>query len=99
MMIAPCGINCAECTAYLATAGNDDELRRLTADKWRTQWNLQLEPNEINCLGCHSDMVVEGCRTCTIRSCPQTQPGKKCLDCETYPCDRVDQFRVRWKAH
>ena len=33
-LIAACGLDCAACPAYIASATNDEELRKKTAAEW-----------------------------------------------------------------
>ena len=33
-LIAPCGIDCSKCGAYIAKKNNDDALRKSTAEEW-----------------------------------------------------------------
>ena len=60
-LIACCGLNCATCEARIATVKNDDELRKITAEKWKTLYNApDMSPDMINCTGCREEGVKLG---------------------------------------
>ena len=42
-MIAFCGLNCAECGAFLATQDDDDERRKKVAEQWSEKYRANLE--------------------------------------------------------
>ena len=50
--IAYCGLICTDCTAYIATQNNDDDMRKATAEKWAVEYNYPFKPEDINCVGC-----------------------------------------------
>ena len=81
--IAFCGLNYEECEARKATVNNDDELRKKVAKLW-SEWNqCEIEPEWINCEGCHGD----GCKTCfcseqcQIRKCALSKGINTCAEC------------------
>ncbi len=82
-LIACCGLNCAACDARIATIKNDDELRKLTADKWRVAFNAPgLTYDKINCTGCREEGVkFSHCTECEIRNCVKAKGYNTCGDC------------------
>jgi hypothetical protein len=82
-LISCCGLNCATCDARIATVKNDDELRKVTADKWRTLYNVpDMSPLMINCTGCREEGVKFGhCYVCEIRNCVKTKGYSTCDEC------------------
>jgi len=82
-LIACCGLNCTTCDARIATIHDDDELRKATAEKWRSAYNApDLDYIMINCTGCR----VEGakfshCNECEIRNCVKAKGFETCGDC------------------
>lgn len=82
-LISCCGLNCAACDAYIATIGNDDELRKITADKWRVGYNApDITPEMINCTGCREPGVkFNHCEVCEIRNCVRAKGFDTCADC------------------
>lgn len=91
-LIGACGIECHNCDAYNATKNNDDELRKSTAEKWGKMFNANIDPKDINCLGCHSDMLFSHCRECGIRKCNTDRAQKNCSSCSDYSCDKISEF-------
>ena len=91
-IISCCGLNCATCDARIATIKNDDELRRTTAEKWRTQFNSSdITPEMINCTGCREEGVkFAHCAVCEIRNCVRTKGFDTCGNCsEMDTCSKV----------
>jgi len=82
-LIACCGLNCATCNARIATINNDDELRRVTADKWRIDFNAPgLTFEMINCTGCREEgSKFSHCTVCEIRNCVKARGLNTCGDC------------------
>ena len=83
-LIACCGLNCATCEARIATITNDDELRKVTAEKWKTQYGApDISMEMINCTGCREEGVKIGhCAECEIRICVQAKGFATCADCK-----------------
>jgi len=44
-IIAECGLDCADCEAYLATQANDDEWKKRVAAGWETTYHNRLFPS------------------------------------------------------
>jgi hypothetical protein len=83
-LIACCGLNCATCEARIATVKNDDELRKITAEKWKTLYNVpDMSPVMINCTGCREEGVKLGhWSMCQIRVCATSKGFKTCGECD-----------------
>lgn len=84
-LIACCGLNCATCDARIATVTNDDELRKKTAETWKTQYDApDISIEMINCTGCREEGVKIGhCAECEIRNCVQAKGFNTCADCKS----------------
>lgn len=82
-MIAYCGLDCEKCDAYIATATNDDDLRRKTALKWSELNQTEITPDQINCEGCRADGVkTVFCESlCEIRKCAVKKGFENCGSC------------------
>ena len=83
-LIACCGLNCATCEARIATVNNDDELRKATAEKWKTLYNVpDMSPDMINCTGCREDGAKLGhWNMCEIRICAASNGFETCGECK-----------------
>jgi len=96
-MIAACGLDCAECPAYIAAMTNDDALRKKTAEEWSKSFSFDCKPEMVNCHGClATDGVQVGhCAECEIRRCAVADKKKQnCAACSDYGCAKVSAF---WK--
>jgi hypothetical protein len=82
-LIACCGINCSGCEARIATVNNDDELRKITAEKWREIYKSpDLRPEMINCTGCRpAGVKYNFCSRCEIRNCSTGKGFETCGEC------------------
>ncbi len=82
-IISCCGLNCATCEARIATIKNDDELRKATAEKWKTLYNSpDMSSDMINCTGCREEGVKLGhWSMCQIRVCAAAKGFITCGEC------------------
>ncbi len=82
-LIACCGINCAVCDARKATIADDDQLRKITAEKWSKEFNVPgITWGTINCTGCREEGIkFSHCGMCEIRKCVQAKGYNTCGDC------------------
>jgi hypothetical protein len=99
-IIAYCGLNCAECGAYIATKNNDQALREKTAVEWTTMHDFKFTPDMINCTSCRADGVKVGyCSQCEIRKCAS---GKNLVNCgacgEFSTCKTINDFIAKVPA-
>jgi hypothetical protein len=92
--IAYCGIDCSKCLALIATIENSDQKRKEVATQWSSQ-EFQLNPEDINCLGCTSnESAWIYCSTCDIRTCAREKQLVNCAFCTDFPCDKLNKI---WK--
>jgi hypothetical protein len=81
-LISCCGLDCSTCDARTATLKNDDELRKITAEKWSVMYSASISPSMINCTGCREDGVkFSHCTVCEIRNCAKSKGFSTCGDC------------------
>ena len=92
VLIAYCGLDCSKCEARLATVNDDDGLRTKVAKEWSELNNVEITPDQINCMGCRT----EGVKTpycdgmCPIRRCALERNHETCRDCsEMSTCRKV----------
>ena len=93
-IIAYCGINCADCGAFLALKNNDQALREKTAAEWSTAHNFSFTPGMINCTSCKGGGVQVGyCSQCEIRICGSKKGVENCGACDDFrTCATIDDF-------
>lgn len=83
-LIACCGLDCEKCEARIATVNNDDNQRKMVAEKWSKMNSVSITPQMINCVGC----MVDGVKTpfcdgmCDIRKCVVQKGFSSCGQCE-----------------
>ena len=90
-MIAYCGLNCSECDVFLATKENDDDQRKLVAEKWSKEFNWNLMPSDINCEGCkiENGRIFGFCNDCKVRACANKLGIDNCAFCDEYACEKL----------
>lgn len=96
-LIASCGINCAECDARTATLNNDNNLREIVAEKWKTEYgNPDITPEMINCTGCNAEGAKIGhCAECEIRTCAHGKGFSTCAECYSFEnCETISGFHA-----
>jgi len=87
-----CGLDCAECPAYIATQTNDDALRAKMAEEWGSD-EFPVSPTDITCAGCTSDGVRwTWCEQCAVRACAAERSVTTCAACPDYGCERLEAF-------
>ena len=90
--IAYCGLDCESCEARIATAGNDDALRRKVATLWSELNGVTITPEMIHCVGCRIDGVkTPYCEAlCPIRQCALGRKVETCGNCaEMGSCEKL----------
>ena len=93
-LIAACGLDCAQCEAYIATQANDLLALEHVAEKWSKEFNNPgLAAENILCDGC----MVEGrkighCSECKLRLCAIKRGLANCAACPDYACEELTKF-------
>jgi hypothetical protein len=59
---------------------------------------LSIDPENVRCGGCKSDVRFIGCRDCYIRSCAERKELNYCFECNDFPCEYFEQF-LNLKPH
>jgi hypothetical protein len=86
-LIAPCGINCGVCRAYL---------------KKKNKFKVGLERVLVRCPGCRrTDAGKPGyCVKCRIKNCSvfRKDGAKYCFKCGDFPCNRLKHLDKRYRT-
>ena len=92
--IAYCGLDCAQCGAFLALKNNDQALREKTAAEWTIAHNFDFTPDMINCVSCKGDGIQVGyCSQCEIRKCAREKGVENCGVCADFKtCKTIQDF-------
>lgn len=93
-MLGVCGLDCAQCEAYLATINNDQGARVETARKWSKEYGHPMKPEDVNCVGCNNQGVhIDYRDVCEIRKCGQEKKVSCCKDCREFAsCEKIQKF-------
>jgi Protein of unknown function (DUF3795) len=93
-LIAACGLDCAQCDAYIATQADDLAALAVVAEKWIKEYNAPgLTAENVQCDGC----MLEGrkighCSECQIRLCALERGMANCAVCPDYACEKLTGF-------
>lgn len=79
-----CGLYCGACDVLLVN-------ERGTVEEAAKKWDMN--PEEILCHGCKSDVTAIYCKTCDMRECAEDKKVDFCFQCAEYPCDRLVAFK------
>ena len=93
-MIACCGIDCAQCEAYLATQADDLATKERVLAEWRIRYNSpRMDLAWVTCDGCTSTGRRSAhCGICHIRACAVEHGVANCAHCPDYSCAKLDAF-------
>jgi hypothetical protein len=95
-IIAVCGLDCAECEAYLATQANDEEWKKRVAAGWETAYHIpEVSLIDVTCDSClaTSGRLSKHCYECDIRLCGITRGLPNCAHCPDFEtCEKLDRF-------
>jgi len=78
-----CGLYCGACEVLHANMEN-----RL--DEKSSEWGV--DPAQMRCHGCKSDVLSIYCRDCELRTCAESKGLDYCYECEEFPCQRLENF-------
>ena len=86
-LIAPCGIDCQVCDAYIATQTDDEALWQKLADNYLKNFGKAIPLDQLACDGCgEKGRHIGFCAVCEIRLCAFDKGFGTCAECESFPC-------------
>lgn len=94
-MTAPCGLDCFNCTFFLAPENPDAQAQ---IEKWSREYDIPLEI--MQCQGCRAHngriplqkhLFGESHR-CAAYECANGKGYHLCGDCEDFPCDNLHPY-------
>jgi hypothetical protein len=97
-LIAPCGLDCAQCEAYKLTQVNDIPGLEALAAKWKVEYKApDMTIKDVTCDGClaASGRLGGYCSMCEIRKCTVERSFTTCAECDDYGCEKLQGF---WKG-
>ncbi len=100
-MIGCCGVNCTQCSAYIATQTDDNAKREEIAREWTAKYNTPFSAEQINCDGCQANGRANDwtAKICPTRKCCRDKGIENCAACDQYPCEHPESvFKFDPKA-
>lgn len=93
-IVAACGLDCAACPAFIATAANDLPALAKLAEDWGRQFGFSATAEQVRCHGCHAvDGVQIGhCNECAVRLCAVGKGHGTCAECLDFGCPTMESF-------
>lgn len=95
ILIAPCGLDCGQCEAYVLTQADDPAGLDALAAKWRVEFNApDMTAKDLVCDGCLATNGRLGsyCAICEIRKCAQERAVATCAQCADFGCEKLTGF-------
>ncbi len=96
LLVAYCGLNCAECEAYQATQADDTAWKEKIAAKWRVDYQSpQIDIHTVTCDGCRTPDGRAGgyCAECPLRACGAQRGVETCAHCAEFEtCRHLAEF-------
>jgi hypothetical protein len=90
-MIAVCGLDCTDCDMREATT--NPELQRQHAEWFKRERGIDVEPEDIRCMGCKGDREMHRSPDCWILLCCVDRRGLDfCSECDEFPCSRLEEW-------
>ncbi|NPE27335.1 DUF3795 domain-containing protein [Methanococcoides sp. SA1] len=93
-MLAPCGLLCDKCEAFIATQNNDEKAFAIIAEKWSKLYNAQVEIDHLYCDGC----TANGRKSyycgnlCEIKKCVDEKQLADCGKCDSFACEKLESI-------
>ena len=88
-VLARCGMRCDLCASWQENIQRQDD-RQAMAAVWKKYRNMDVNPAEMICPGCHNLPVDCGC---PILPCVADKGVEHCGQCDDYPCGKFDGCR------
>jgi len=86
-----CGLYCGACEIV---AAHKKALATGVPAKWEdlpAPLRDNISPAPLECSGCKTNSLYEGCRRCGIRACAAEKKVEACILCSEYPCGLVNE--------
>ena len=92
-LFAFCGLDCTACEAYQATQANDVARQQALLERWRVEYDANMDMSAVTCDGCSSCGRLGGyCAACPVRACSTARGLENCAACPDYACETLSSF-------
>ena len=94
--ISPCGLYCGVCGVYQATKDNNQKFLKVLLKMYKAfiPGANYLTTDDLLCNGCRSGRRSFFCKTCSIRDCSKENKYTGCHECDSFPCQLIQNFPV-----
>ena len=97
-MIAPCGMDCAQCPIFIAA--RDPVAAERLAQAWHSSGHPDAKPSWFRCQGCRGDRSVRWSEPCGIsQCCVDDKDLDFCYECNEFPCERLEEWAAAHEHH
>jgi hypothetical protein len=97
-LIAACGLDCTECDIRRAT--DNPELAHKIADWFKEHQAIEMNPQDVRCLGCKGDRAQHWSADCWILECCVDKNALQfCYQCQGLPCDKLNEWAEEEKRY
>ncbi len=93
-ILTRCGYRCDLCMAFEANLAQNPENSQALSDGWHRYYGFRIPLAEICCDGCTMEDPVLIDRNCPVRPCVIEQGLANCSQCDSYPCEKLEQRSV-----
>ena len=79
---------------------NNENMKRKLAEEFSKQFNMDIKPENIGCLGCHGSIHKPWCASCYIRQWTEEKGLLTCAFCDEFPCEELQKYyEDKCRAH
>ncbi len=97
-LIGACGLDCSECDINAATT--NPELASQLANWMKKVDSLYVDPRDVRCKGCRSDIEDLWNKNCKIRQCCiEEKKLDFCNECNKFPCELLVDWSKKDKKN
>ncbi len=88
-----CGLYCGACEIMNAYRKSLRSGRKPAWDELPETFRDNIREADIQCKGCKSDTVFQGCAGCALRACVRKRGVDYCVQCGGYPCGIIAEMK------
>jgi len=90
-----CGHDCSRCITFVATKHDDNSMRQMSQEFYRSAFGMDISMNKFNCYGGRTENKFELCHECPFTKCCKQQGIDFCADCAKYPCEKIALYESK----
>ena len=86
-VLSYCGYRCDLCPAYKENLESAEDRKKVSGN-WRRYYDLEVEPEEVDCLGCLQASEAPNPK-CQVRPCAIGRNLRNCAECDDFICRKL----------